>query len=497
MHGPTTDAAATLTKVTDISAFQRLGDEDLLDISKKNWTTWERTFKNRARAVALAWYLNGQIQRDGLSAEDIVIFDWNDEFAKSILFDAISKTEHAHVVDTKTAAEQFADLKTRHLKIDPVRVADLLCGIFTPVFHPGTSPAEVLAMIRKKARALFDADAMPKMADDLAFLGALHALGQNYPDIQRRFNTETTAGTIKLEMIEEAISKAARSGQAGVAQPADVTGVVGGQQYVTQASSHDAERKAKADAERKAKEDAARQAREETERKAKEEAERTRKEEEKERVHREKEDAERKAREEEERKAREAEEARKAEEAECTRKEEEECTRAEAERKQREEDEAKAAADAKAKTDADAKAKVDADAKVKSDADADAAAKAAAPAAPAASSAEKEGEIDETASAAPADASASAADKPKLADLKINTSNEGLRKRPGRLDLSNTQKGISGSLPSALATARIIEDINQVSYPEGIMSPKIELNINAKDGKFRYVHLSLPSCSLS
>jgi translation initiation factor 4G len=52
--------------------------------------------------------------------------------------------------------------------------------------------------------------------------------------------------------------------------------------------------------------------------------------------------------------------------------------------------------------------------------------------------------------------------------------------------LSNTQKGITGALPSALATARIIEDINQVSYPEGIMSPKIELNVNAKQGKFRY-----------
>ncbi|KAK0195854.1 hypothetical protein F5146DRAFT_1027372 [Armillaria mellea] len=41
-------------------------------------------------------------------------------------------------------------------------------------------------------------------------------------------------------------------------------------------------------------------------------------------------------------------------------------------------------------------------------------------------------------------------------------------------------------LPSALATARIIDDLGRVPYPEGIKSPRVELNINAKDGKFRY-----------
>ncbi|KAH8109017.1 ARM repeat-containing protein, partial [Phellopilus nigrolimitatus] len=41
-------------------------------------------------------------------------------------------------------------------------------------------------------------------------------------------------------------------------------------------------------------------------------------------------------------------------------------------------------------------------------------------------------------------------------------------------------------LPSALATARHIQDLDQVQYPEGVKSPKPELNTNAKDGKFRY-----------
>ena len=59
------------------------------------------------------------------------------------------------------------------------------------------------------------------------------------------------------------------------------------------------------------------------------------------------------------------------------------------------------------------------------------------------------------------------------------------RRRPGPLDLSSTQKPMSQPLPSALATARIIDDLGTVSYPEGIKSPSVELNVNAKDGKFR------------
>lgn len=45
------------------------------------------------------------------------------------------------------------------------------------------------------------------------------------------------------------------------------------------------------------------------------------------------------------------------------------------------------------------------------------------------------------------------------------------------------------SLPSAISTARIIEDLGSVPYPDGIKSPRGDLNINAKDSKFRYVFI--------
>jgi translation initiation factor 4G len=60
------------------------------------------------------------------------------------------------------------------------------------------------------------------------------------------------------------------------------------------------------------------------------------------------------------------------------------------------------------------------------------------------------------------------------------------RRRPGPLDLSSPVKpNIPAALPSALATARFIDDLSRVPYPENIQSPEVELNINAKDGKFR------------
>ncbi|TFY50981.1 hypothetical protein EVG20_g11226, partial [Dentipellis fragilis] len=39
---------------------------------------------------------------------------------------------------------------------------------------------------------------------------------------------------------------------------------------------------------------------------------------------------------------------------------------------------------------------------------------------------------------------------------------------------------------SPLATARIIEDLGSVPYPEGINGPHVELNLNASAGKFKY-----------
>ena len=62
------------------------------------------------------------------------------------------------------------------------------------------------------------------------------------------------------------------------------------------------------------------------------------------------------------------------------------------------------------------------------------------------------------------------------------------RKRPGPLNLKIAQSTpIDAPLPSALATARAIDDIGSVHYPEGIKSPLVELNTHAKDGKFRFV----------
>jgi hypothetical protein len=53
------------------------------------------------------------------------------------------------------------------------------------------------------------------------------------------------------------------------------------------------------------------------------------------------------------------------------------------------------------------------------------------------------------------------------------------------LDITSNTKKAPPSFPSACATARVIDDLGSVPYPEGISSPKVELNINAKNGKFR------------
>ena len=75
--------------------------------------------------------------------------------------------------------------------------------------------------------------------------------------------------------------------------------------------------------------------------------------------------------------------------------------------------------------------------------------------------------------------------------LRIDTSlpsPEPQRRRPGPLNLQATlSTNIAPPLPSALATARHIEDINRITYPQGIKSPRIELNVNTQKGKFRYV----------
>ena len=53
------------------------------------------------------------------------------------------------------------------------------------------------------------------------------------------------------------------------------------------------------------------------------------------------------------------------------------------------------------------------------------------------------------------------------------------------LDLPNPDGPALQQLSSPLATARLIEDIAVVSYPEGIKGPNPALNVNPRRGQFR------------
>lgn len=219
------------------------------------------------------------------------------------------------------------------------------------------------------------------------------------------------------------------------------------------------ERKRKEEERRRKEEEEKERLRIEEERKRKEEQEKERlrkEEEEKERVRKEEE---RLLREEEERRAKEEEERRKVEE-ERRRKEEEALRKKEEEEQSRKEEEEK---DRQRKEEKEAKAKVETEAeKAKS--------------APLEIKSKKEGQA-----------------ASGITDAPLSASPETAKRRPipGPLDLSSTHKPVAQPLPSALATARHIQDVYQVTYPEGIRSPKPELNTNAKDGKFRYVCLCL------
>ncbi|KII95639.1 hypothetical protein PLICRDRAFT_48580 [Plicaturopsis crispa FD-325 SS-3] len=234
----------------------------------------------------------------------------------------------------------------------------------------------------------------------------------------------------------------------------------------------DADEKAKKEAELKAKkqkeeEDKKKKeaaAEQERIRKEEEEKERARKEEE-DRLRKEEEEKERLKQEEARKKEEEAEKLRlqkEAEEAEALRKEEEEKAKQQA--RLESEEKAKAAA-------AEVEAK-------------------------AATQETEEGEVvekkDEPAPAPAAAAAASTENKEKSKEnLRIDTAISPLavpRRRPGNLDLTDAKvkKDVPAALPSALATARHIDDLTNVPYPEGVNSPKLELNVGAKDGKFRY-----------
>ncbi|EJF56832.1 hypothetical protein DICSQDRAFT_174514 [Dichomitus squalens LYAD-421 SS1] len=217
--------------------------------------------------------------------------------------------------------------------------------------------------------------------------------------------------------------------------------------------AEEAAEKEKKQAEVRAKQEAEEKAKSKAEEKAKRE----------ERVRREEEEKEQRREEEKERLREEQEWERKCKEEEAVR------LRKEAEEKAKREEEERAACEAEET------------AKAKSEAEAEAAVAAAA------AEATKTGLQRE-------EAKDQVSDKVPLRIDTTLTSSDGKR-RPGRLDLSGAKdQGIPAALPSALTTALIIEDIGSIQYPEGVKSPKPELNINAKQSKFRYNRNFLLQC---
>ncbi|KAJ7188714.1 hypothetical protein C8R46DRAFT_1171656 [Mycena filopes] len=234
----------------------------------------------------------------------------------------------------------------------------------------------------------------------------------------------------------------------------------------------------------KAKAEAEEKARKEKEEKEKERLRKEEEEKEKEKVRIEEE---RKRKEEEEKERVRLEEARKKEakaKAEAEAEEKERKEREEKERLQKEEEEKE-----KAK-----KAEEEARAKKEEEAAAAATAATSTITEEPTSMSEEEGEVQEVSVKSKDDTedevSTPVKEKPQ-APLRIDTASsapvEFPRRRPGPLNLTDVHKtNIPAALPSALATARIIDDLSRVPYPENIQSPKVELNVNAKDGKFRY-----------
>lgn len=201
-------------------------------------------------------------------------------------------------------------------------------------------------------------------------------------------------------------------------------------------------------------------------------------------------DAEEKVKREAEEKAKQEQERKRKEEEEMKRREEEEARERERERKRKEEEEAEAE---RLRKEVEEQARKEEEERVARDAEEEKA-KAAVQEVKAEP---EEGEVQEPEQAVEATDEATKEEaRDKVSDkapLRIDTSltsSDGKR-RPGRLDLSSTKnQTIPVPLPSALATARIIEDIGSIQYPEGIKSPKPELNTNAKQGKFRCVSRS-------
>jgi translation initiation factor 4G len=91
----------------------------------------------------------------------------------------------------------------------------------------------------------------------------------------------------------------------------------------------------------------------------------------------------------------------------------------------------------------------------------------------------------------PTDLSAKSSEKEPLricTSIPSLPSPENQRKRPRPLNLQTAiTSNTPPTFPSTLATARYIEDINRITYPEGIKSPNVELNVNTQRDKFRCV----------
>ncbi|KAG8988055.1 hypothetical protein FRB90_002993, partial [Tulasnella sp. 427] len=223
------------------------------------------------------------------------------------------------------------------------------------------------------------------------------------------------------------------------------------------------EERVKKEAEEKAKREEEERVRAEEEKKRKEEEEARKKKEEEERVERERveqEERERREQEERERKVQEERERKTREEAEAKARAEEE------ERRKKEEEEAARLAEAKAKEEVEAKEREEREKALR------------APSVPT------------SASASPKPVSANLPAKPSLPPISTDRPKM-QRPVPGPLDLSSAQQPqrppMTPGLPSALASARIIDDLGSVTYPDGIKTPSIELNQGqTKGGKYKY-----------
>ncbi|KAG9043105.1 hypothetical protein FS837_010034, partial [Tulasnella sp. UAMH 9824] len=222
--------------------------------------------------------------------------------------------------------------------------------------------------------------------------------------------------------------------------------------------------------EKKRQEEEAEKKRLEDEKRRQEEEEARKKKEEEERIQREAEEKARKEKEEQERKERQERERKEREEAEAAA-----AKAAEEERLRKEAAEAEAARLA-----AEAKAKEEAEAKEREERE-----KLQAPSLSRTASASS---VATPLTASPKPGSASLPAKPSLPPISTGSDRpRPARPVPGPLDLSHTQRPpLTPGLPSALASARKIDDLDSVSYPEGIKTP-VEMNQGqTKGGKYKY-----------